>query len=219
MKRTTLTSLTVAELSGNRGLPLLPGQPNEPTLLDKILQAQQLCAAQGKRTLLCENDEKGDLARAFETGPLEYRPREILPNLVAPIIVYATLLIPSNILAEASLSFLGLGVKPPTPSWGNMVNQAQSASVLQLQPWTWIPPAVAIAPSIGAPGKTRPLTMYGSYLREIPFAADIEIVLAWKPPHGLLKTFPRLKLICSVILNNPLRNSRSLPVRPNCVML
>ena len=42
-------------------------------------------------------------------------------------------------------SFLGLGVKPPTPSWGNMVNQAQSAAVLQLYPWTWIPPAVAIA--------------------------------------------------------------------------
>jgi peptide/nickel transport system permease protein len=50
--------------------------------------------------------------------------REMLPNLVAPILVYATLLIPTNILFEAALSFLGVGVRPPTPTWGGMLSEA-----------------------------------------------------------------------------------------------
>jgi peptide/nickel transport system permease protein len=50
--------------------------------------------------------------------------REILPNLVAPLIVYATLIIPANILFEASLSFLGVGIKEPNPSWGAMISDA-----------------------------------------------------------------------------------------------
>jgi peptide/nickel transport system permease protein/oligopeptide transport system permease protein len=49
---------------------------------------------------------------------------ELLPNLVAPILVYATLLIPTNILFEAALSFLGVGVRPPTPTWGGMLSDA-----------------------------------------------------------------------------------------------
>ena len=50
--------------------------------------------------------------------------REILPNLVAPIIVYTTLVLPQNILFEAALSFLGVGVQPPTASWGQMIADA-----------------------------------------------------------------------------------------------
>ena len=49
---------------------------------------------------------------------------ELLPNLIAPILVYSTLLIPTNILFEAALSFLGVGVQPPTPSWGGMLSDA-----------------------------------------------------------------------------------------------
>ena len=49
---------------------------------------------------------------------------EMLPNLVAPILVYSTLLIPTNILFEAALSFLGVGIRPPTPSWGGMLSDA-----------------------------------------------------------------------------------------------
>jgi peptide/nickel transport system permease protein len=52
--------------------------------------------------------------------------RDILPNLVAPIIVYATLFIPANILLEAALSFLGVGVQPPRASWGEMLSDAVS---------------------------------------------------------------------------------------------
>jgi peptide/nickel transport system permease protein len=49
------------------------------------------------------------------------------------------------ILLEAGLSFLGLGVQPPTPSWGNMLTDAQSLTVLESMPWLWIPPGIAIA--------------------------------------------------------------------------
>ncbi|MGO9754031.1 MAG: ABC transporter permease [Solirubrobacteraceae bacterium] len=51
--------------------------------------------------------------------------REILPNLLAPLIVYSTLLIPVNILLEAALSFLGVGVRPPTASWGELISESQ----------------------------------------------------------------------------------------------
>ena len=50
--------------------------------------------------------------------------KEILPNLVAPIIVYASILVPQVILYEAALSFLGVGVQPPTASWGQMISDA-----------------------------------------------------------------------------------------------
>ncbi|HEY7223066.1 MAG TPA: ABC transporter permease [Micromonosporaceae bacterium] len=50
--------------------------------------------------------------------------KEMLPNLVAPILIYATLLIPTNILFEAGLSYLGVGIRPPTPSWGKMLSDA-----------------------------------------------------------------------------------------------
>ena len=51
--------------------------------------------------------------------------REILPNLLAPLIVYSTLLIPTNILLEAALSFLGVGIRPPTPSWGGLISESE----------------------------------------------------------------------------------------------
>ncbi|HEX8004021.1 MAG TPA: ABC transporter permease [Mycobacteriales bacterium] len=66
-----------------------------------------------------------EAARSLGSSDLRIMFTDVLPNLVAPIIVYATLLIPTNILAEASLSFLGLGVKPGTPTWGSMLNEAQ----------------------------------------------------------------------------------------------
>jgi ABC-type dipeptide/oligopeptide/nickel transport system permease subunit len=65
-----------------------------------------------------------DAARALGASDTRIMFREILPNLVAPVIVYATLLIPLNILLEASLSFLGVGVRPPTASWGQMIASA-----------------------------------------------------------------------------------------------
>ena len=69
---------------------------------------------------------------------------EILPNTVAPILVYATSVLALSMLDEAALSFLGLGVQPPTASLGNMLNGAQSLTVLTKQPWLWVPPGVVI---------------------------------------------------------------------------
>ena len=68
--------------------------------------------------------------------------RELLPNAVAPIVVAATLNIAHAILAEAYISFLGFGIQPPTPSWGNMLENAQS--YLTNAPWLAIVPGLAI---------------------------------------------------------------------------
>lgn len=69
---------------------------------------------------------------------------EILPNTVAPILVYATSVLALSMLDEAALSFLGMGVQPPTASLGNMLNGAESLTVLTKQPWLWIPPGIVI---------------------------------------------------------------------------
>ncbi|MCM3784855.1 ABC transporter permease [Neobacillus mesonae] len=66
----------------------------------------------------------------------------ILPNALGPIIIQATLTMASGILAEASLSYLGLGVQPPTPSWGSMLNQAQS--LMSVAPYATLYPGLAI---------------------------------------------------------------------------
>jgi peptide/nickel transport system permease protein len=71
--------------------------------------------------------------------------RHILPNVMPYVVVLATLNIAGIILVEAGLSFLGLGVQVPTPSWGNMLQQAQTLDVLVSKPWRWIAPGAAIA--------------------------------------------------------------------------
>ena len=68
--------------------------------------------------------------------------REILPNVIGPIIVAATLTVARAILLEAYISFLGYGIQPPLPSWGNMLNNAQQ--YLDSAPWLAIVPGVAI---------------------------------------------------------------------------
>ncbi len=70
--------------------------------------------------------------------------RHILPNVVAPITVAASFGIAGAILTEAGLSFLGLGVQVPTPSWGNMLNEAQNIQIIENMPWYWLPPGLMI---------------------------------------------------------------------------
>lgn len=87
-----------------------------------------------------------DFALAAESlGASDFRImfRELLPNAVAPIVVAATLNIAHAILAESYISFLGFGIQPPTPSWGNMLQDAQS--YLTNAPWLAIVPGLAIA--------------------------------------------------------------------------
>ena len=66
-------------------------------------------------------------ARALGMSDLRIITRHVIPNALAPVIVFATLLIGNTILVEAGLSFLGLGVQPPTPSWGNMISEGRDA--------------------------------------------------------------------------------------------
>ena len=74
--------------------------------------------------------------------------RHLLPNIFGPLTVVATFGVASAILLEAALSFLGLGVQPPTPSLGDMINQARAPSVLHDIPWLWIPPGIVIAVTV-----------------------------------------------------------------------
>jgi peptide/nickel transport system permease protein len=71
--------------------------------------------------------------------------RHLLPNILSSLAVLATFGVASAIILEASLSFLGLGVRIPTPSWGGMINEAQSPTVLLDLPWLWLAPGAAIA--------------------------------------------------------------------------
>lgn len=68
----------------------------------------------------------------------------LLPNTVPILVVMATMAVANAILSESALSYLGLGVVPPTPSWGNMMDAANSLIDFQRRPWLWMPPGVAI---------------------------------------------------------------------------
>jgi len=76
--------------------------------------------------------------------------RHILPNVIAPVIVAATLGIAGAIMAEAALSFLGLGVQPPTPSWGSMIADGRDLAQLRHAPWTSVAPGLAIGAAVMA---------------------------------------------------------------------
>lgn len=88
------------------------------------------------------NFVKSDIVAGMPTWHVLFS--EILPNTVAPILVYATSVLALSMLDEAALSFLGMGVQPPTASLGNMLNGAESLTVLTRQPWLWIPAGVVI---------------------------------------------------------------------------
>lgn len=83
-------------------------------------------------------------ATALGANPTRVMFRHILPNAISPLLVSATLGVASAILSEAGLSFLGLGVPPPAPSWGNMLNRARPLHILASMPWMWLPPGIAI---------------------------------------------------------------------------
>jgi ABC-type dipeptide/oligopeptide/nickel transport system permease subunit len=74
--------------------------------------------------------------------------QHVLPNVVAPILIAATLGVAAAIMAEASLSFLGLGVQPPTPSWGAMIADGRDLNQLRHAPWTSVSPGVAIGAAV-----------------------------------------------------------------------
>jgi len=94
------------------------------------------------QVLSIREKEYVEAARSLGAGDLRIMVIDVIPNLVAPIIVYATLLVPTAIVFEATLSFLGLGVPIPTPTWGNMI--AASQSLYQQAPWFLLFPSLAL---------------------------------------------------------------------------
>lgn len=72
----------------------------------------------------------------------------VLPNVIAPVVIAATLGVAGAIMAEAALSFLGLGIQPPTPSWGSMIADGRDLDQLRNAPWTSVFPGLAIGASV-----------------------------------------------------------------------
>jgi peptide/nickel transport system permease protein/oligopeptide transport system permease protein len=96
------------------------------------------------QTLSLREREFVDAARSLGARGPYILAKELLPNLVGPILVYSTLLIPTNILFEAALDFLGVGLIPPTPSWGYMLSTAVTQGFYAVDPWFMIIPGMAI---------------------------------------------------------------------------
>ena len=94
------------------------------------------------QVLAAKAEDYVEAARALGNPHLRIALRHILPNIVAPLIVQATLAIAAAVIAEASLSFLGLGQQPPAPSWGSMLNTARN--YVDQAPWMAIWPGLSI---------------------------------------------------------------------------
>jgi ABC-type dipeptide/oligopeptide/nickel transport system permease subunit len=94
------------------------------------------------QVLVARELEYVQAARALGSSDARIIARHLLPNVVAPVIVAATLGIGGAIMAEAALSFIGLGAQPPTPSWGAMV--AEGRDLLRVAPWVSLVPGIAI---------------------------------------------------------------------------
>jgi ABC-type dipeptide/oligopeptide/nickel transport system permease subunit len=101
-----------------------------------------------------------DAARGVGASSARIMFRELLPNMYGPILVYSTLIIPTNILFEAALSYLGVGIPIPTPSWGNMLSDATGSNLYQVDPWFAVFPGVAIFITVMA------FNLFGDGLRD-----------------------------------------------------
>ncbi|MBB5791274.1 oligopeptide ABC transporter permease [Jiangella mangrovi] len=96
-------------------------------------------------TLSVREREFVKAARSFGAGGWWLITRHLVPAALGPVTVVATLGVAQAIMAEATLSFLGLGVVPPAASWGNMLTDAQNLTLISGMPWMWLPPGIAVA--------------------------------------------------------------------------
>ncbi|MGE8204846.1 oligopeptide ABC transporter permease [Heyndrickxia sp. NPDC080065] len=83
-------------------------------------------------------------ARAIGASDFRIIFKHFIPNAIGPIVVNATLMMATMIIVESALSFIGFGIPQPTPTWGNMISEAQSIRILRNHPEAWIPPGLAI---------------------------------------------------------------------------
>ena len=96
------------------------------------------------QVMVVRNLEYVQAARALGGSDVRILLRHVLPAVTAPLVIVGTLGIAAAIMAESSLSFLGLGVQPPTPSWGGMIADARDLSQLRRAPWTSVAPGLTI---------------------------------------------------------------------------
>lgn len=96
------------------------------------------------KVLSVREKEYVEAAKTSGTRNLTIMLKYILPNAISPALVAFTFGIPSAILTESALSFLGLGIQIPEASWGNMLNAAQSVAIISTKPWLWIPAGLCI---------------------------------------------------------------------------
>ncbi len=111
------------------------------------------------QVLSIREKEYVEAARSLGAGPWRIMFIDILPNVIAPIIVYTSLLIPVTIIAEASLSFLGVGIPPPTADWGQMISDSQS--VYQYGAWWYL-----VFPSLALLITTLAFNIFGDSVRD-----------------------------------------------------
>ncbi|NLN83221.1 MAG: ABC transporter permease [Firmicutes bacterium] len=129
-------------------------------IVSGILSWPSLARMVRAEVLALKKREFIEAARALGLNVSSIIISHILPNVFSVIIVYATLGIAGGILGEAGLSYLGLGVKQPQPSWGNMLSAAQNMSSLMFYPWLWIPPGIMIFLT------TLSINIFGDALRD-----------------------------------------------------
>lgn len=120
-----------------------PGTSNV-VLIAALLSWPGLARIVRGQYLALREQDYSQAARALGVGPMRITFRHLLPNAMAPVIVWATLNVAQVIILEAALSFLGLGVQIPTATWGNMLTDAQSIRIIEDFPWIWIPPGIMI---------------------------------------------------------------------------
>ncbi|MBP2385209.1 ABC transporter permease [Paeniglutamicibacter kerguelensis] len=96
------------------------------------------------QVLMIREQEFMDAAKSYGTSHRSMILKQVIPNVSGVVLVYATMMIPANITAEAALSFLGVGVKDPTPSWGQMLNAAQAGNWYLSDPWFLAVPSIAL---------------------------------------------------------------------------
>jgi peptide/nickel transport system permease protein len=134
--------LIFAQLIRSTNNPMLSGGPLPIIFIIGILSWPSVSRLVRGQFLSLRSREFVDAARMSGATDRRLMARHILPNASSPIIVAATLLVGRAIITESTLSFLGYGVQPPTPTWGNMLKNAQVQMVVA--PWTAIFPGLAI---------------------------------------------------------------------------
>ena len=137
-----------------------PSALNLTLVLGVLMIASNSRVVRGS-TLAIKESTYVEAARAVGASTPRVILRHVLPNVVSPLIVIATVSLGSVILAEGALSFLGLGVPPPTPSWGRMIGGEESRFYLTSSPWLVLFPGIALTLVVFA------FNMFGDALRDV----------------------------------------------------